>query len=560
MALITLQLADDRLGNHRFIDTDEDSGFSVKWINPFFCVGVTELAHTQELSVPATENNSKLFNLDNVIIAYGWRRGRQCWLGYSGGEIKGKLYIKDFEKNRYNLLFVYGAELDEILSLPIDNYWQPNNSILIDTPKLENIVTDFGWMNYDELHGNGNFANGANMLPVINLGWMMDQAATAAGYSFLINGISMQNVNDAQFNPYNYCINIDRIQSGTEYSLHFANWAADGGFNVANFQFFDENNNPVIPSAAGFSLQSNMLQGTSPGTFWPCYVFNALRPVTIVLRPDSNVCCIVNQHLIVGAPDTNLPPYIQIPAQFTLHAGDTITFVSINDYDSYYQGFNDPATLFSYWFTVIDSMTTANIGDTIVLSQNLPDISLIQLAMNYCLMTSSYFVVDSNSNTINIYNINDVISRRFSNGAKIGVEAQRKLINVGKLFRYIDGYSQHNLVRCKSADYVVENQRFSVDYPCDNDLLDNENIFGEITFNDGNMNSDGEAVFENVEVGSGNEINLKPQVGVFFANLNGGYSYHIQWVENNYCMSEGFSALTATASSTSPSKRHCLNF
>lgn len=545
MALITLQLADDMLGNHMFIDTDENSGFSVKWINPFFCVGVTELAHTQELSVPATEHNSQLFNLDNVVIAYGWRRGCQCWLGYSGGEIKGKLYIKDFEKNRYNLLFVYGAELDDVLSLPIDNFWQPNNSILIDTPKLEDIVTDFGWMNYDELHGNGNFANGANILPVVNLGWMMDEAAQAANYSFLINGIAMQNVSEAQFNPYNYCVNLDTINAGTEYTLQLYNFEAYTAYGVMQHQALDSLSNPVPDSAVGITISQKTLTWMNYN-YSNVFVFEATRPITIILQPSNSVALRVNSGGYPGCDDPYNDPRIAYPVRLDLNAGNFFQLFYVGDYqfNGIYGG-----TPFNYTMTIIDSVTTANVGDYIQLCDNLPDVSLLQLSMNYCLITSSYFTIDQESKVINIYNINDVIARRFSNGAKIGIEAQRKLINIGKLFRYIEGYSQHNLVRCKSADYVVENHRFSVDYPCDNDLLDNENIFGEITFNDGNMNSDGEAVFENIEVGSGNEINLKPQVGVFFANLNGGYSYHIQWVENNYGMSAGFSALTATASS-----------
>jgi len=545
--IITLQLI-----KNQFIDTDEESGFSLKWTNPFFCVGVTNVSHTQDLSVPATENNNKIFNLDNIAIAEGWRHGRQCWMGYSGGELEGRLFIKDYEKGRYNLLFLYGAELDPIFEQPIADIWQPANSIYLDSPKLNPIPADFGWMEYNELHGGSNFGNGISMFPAINLGWMMDELATAANYSITIDGVVLSSVADVQYNPYNYGVSIDSLDIGTEYHLIMSSWAATG-INSLNYYFEDDNSNPVQDSAAGFQLVNINIPSSTPNYPITVAAFQALRNVRLNLTIDSNVICLANAIHIIGS-NPNFPiPNLSYNVQLDMIAGETVTFINSADYDQQYYGFLTPSTPLSYTVTSFDSMTTASIGDYVDLAQNLPDMTFLEIIRNYCLMTSSYYIIDSLQSTINIYTINNVVDNYFQNGRYINIESERKILSVGKLFRYIDGYSQHNLVTCESADYVRENQRFRIDYPCDNDLLDKDGDIGVITFNDGNYDisasSTGQAIFENVAIDSNNTTSLQPQVGIMFVNNNNQPAYHIRWVEENYNMSRGLAQITAAASS-----------
>lgn len=543
--MITLQLQDIN-GKQLFLDTDENSKFSIRWTNPFFCVGVTNLSHTQDLSVPSTDNNSEILNMDNVAVAEGWRHGRRCWLGYSGGEIEGKLFLKNYDNLRYNLLFVYGSELDDVLSQPISNIWQPSETIVIKPPKLEDYIADFGWLNYNELYGDQSFSHGIEIMPAVNLGWLMDQASGNSGYRFFVDGNTLHNIPAPQYNPYNYALTLDSVNAGKTYDLYLEIFNSASSIYFGNHQCKDENHVNVPDSAAGLTVSQKTLWWLRPvvGNY---YVFEAVRPITIILDYAPHIACRVNTGGYPGTDDPYNNPGIHYPVRLDLTAGMFFTFFATQDYQ--YDGVygNTP---FFYHFQIIDSETSADMGDSIRLSDNLPNVTLLQLAMNYCLMTSSYFEIDGVSKSINITTINNAISRRFSNGRIIHVETDERLISKGQLTRFIDGYSQHNIVRCDSASYVVDNQSFRVDYPCDNDLLDEENEIGVITYNDGNMTEEGEAVFQNIEIQANGGVNLKPLTGICYMNQSGnGYAYHIRWVDENYNMSRGLASLTSLASS-----------
>lgn len=545
MAVISLQLFTGQL-----IDVEPSTDFSLKSENPFFCVGITELAHTQDFSVPATQNNNRIFNVDNSVIMEGWRRGRDCWLGYSAGEIAGRLFIKDYNKDRYNLLFIWGAEIADVLNQKIIDYVKTGLSLTITAnPVLKAHVDDFGWCNFAETYADLSFADGVSMLPTINLGYLMDTAATYAGYTITQDGLSLSSVTQDQYNPYKYGINIDTLNVGDTYTLGLGNWAASG-VNVANFQLFDENNVPVPLSAGGLQLFNIQLPTNQPNVPVVGYCFKATRQIKLKLVADTNVICLALTGPMVGQPEGNGGqfPYIEFNTVLTLNTGQGFTFLHVNDFDTYtwkpkYNGYTTPIT---YNSNIIDSETVANVGDVVSLDNNLPDYSLLELVRNWCLMTSSFFVIDEENKVINILSIESVIAGRFSNNIT-DINKNRNILDVAALRRYIDGLSQHNNIVCQSADYVAEINRYRADYPCDNDLLDNDSEFGTITFNEGNINGSGEAIFKNFEPQEGGGVTMRPAVGVFMFNEDGGSAYHLQWVEGNYDMHNAMASITAEA-------------
>lgn len=543
MAVISLQLFTGQL-----IDVDTSTDFSLKSENPFFCVGITELSHTQDFSVPATQHNNQIFNVDNSVIMQGWRRGRDCWLGYSSGEIAGKLFIKDYNKERYNVLFIWGAELDDVLSQPIINYLQTGLSLsVVANPTLKDSINDFGWCNYSEVHFEPSFSDGLSLMPTVNLGWLMDSAATAAGYTIKMDGDTLNNNPYRQYNAYNYGININTANVGDRYHVYMSNWAATG-LNAINYQTYDDSSNPVSDVAAGFQLTNVSLWTNQPGLPVTGKCFRALRNIKIRLRPNNQVICMsINGIYLNTEGNGGQFPYIEYDTLLYLTAGQSVTFVNVADFDYYtwavsYDGYDTP---FNYDFEIIDSSTVANLGDSIDLDDNLPDYSLLELVRNWCLMTSSFFEIDAENKQIIIRSIEAVLAARISNKI-VDIDNNGRILDVGQLRRYIDGYSQHNLTRCNSADYVAEVNRFGADYPCDNDLLDDSSEFGTISFNDGNISPDGEAVFKNVEPLEGGGVSLRPAVGVFMFNTDGlgGHSYHLQYVENNYGMHNPMAAIT----------------
>lgn len=543
MAVISLQLFTGQL-----IDVDTSTDFSLKSENPFFSVGITEMSHTQDFSVPATQHNNQIFNVDNSVIMQGWRRGRDCWLGYSSGEIAGKLFIKDYNKERYNVLFIWGAELDDVLSQPIINYLQTGLSLsVVANPTLKDSINDFGWCNYSEVHFEPSFSDGLSLMPTVNLGWLMDQAAIAAGYKILMDGDYLVNNPYRQYNAYNYGININTANVGDRYHVYMSNWAATG-LNSINYQTYDDSSNPVADVAAGFQLTNVSLWTNQPGVTVTGKCFRALRNIKIRLQPNNQVICMsINGIYLNTEGNGGQFPYIEYDTLLYLTAGQSVTFVNVADFDYYtwavsYDGYDTP---FNYDFEIIDSSTVANLGDSIDLDDNLPDYSLLELVRNWCLMTSSFFEIDAKNKQIIIRSIEAVLAARISNKI-VDIDNNGKILDVGQLRRYIEGYSQHNLTRCNSADYVAEVNRFGADYPCDNDLLDDSSEFGVISFNDGNISPDGEAIFKNVEPLEGGGVSLRPSVGVFMFNTDGlgGHSYHLQYVENNYGMHNPMAAIT----------------
>lgn len=538
MAVISLQLFTGQL-----IDVDPSTDFSLKSENPFFCVGITQLAHTQDFSVPATQNNNLIFNVDNSVIMEGWRRGRDCWLGYSAGEIAGRLFIKDYNKERYNLLFVWGEELDPNLSLPLNNIWEPSDTLLMRAPSPKDIPSTFGWMNYNELYNDGTFTNGITMMPAVNLGWMMEKAANAAGYGIKINDDLPSNAPEA-FNPYNYGVTLDSVNAGTDYSLVLSGWSAAALPEALNYQFYDALNNPVPDNAAGVQLSQKLLFWLVPG--WGQYfVFEAIRPITIVIPASNNVAVRVNSGGYPGTTDPYNEPWIHHNVRLELNAGEYFTIFYTLDYQ--YDGIYG-STPFNFTMSVIDSVTEAQVGDTIRLADNLPDMSLLDLIRNYCLITSSYYIIDGVSKIL-IYNINDVVANKFKRGRVINIDTDCDILDVASLRRYIEGYSQNNIIRCDSADYVAEIMRYKASYRVDNDLLDNESEFGVIGFNEGNRTAAGEAVFQNVEIGENNNVSLRPKLGICYDNFDGGTSYHLGWVEENFGMHNSMGLITENSTS-----------
>lgn len=536
------------------IDVDAETGFSLKSSNPFFCVGVNELSHTQDFSVPATKKNNLIFNVDNSVIAEGWRRGRGCWLIYSAGEIDGRLFIKDYNKERYNLLFVWGEELDPNLSLPLDNIWEPAETLLMTTPKMKNIPNTFEWMNYSELYNDGTFTHGITMIPAVNLGWMMEEAANAAGYRIIINDDLPSNAPNS-YNPHNYGVTLDSVNAGTDYSLVLSGWSAAAMPEALNYQFYDSLSNPVPDNAAGVQLSQKILYWLVPS--WGQYfVFEAIRPITIVIPASNNVAVRVNSGGYPGTTDPFNEPWIHHNVRLELNAGEYFTIFYTLDYQ--YNGIYG-STPFNFKMSVIDSMTEAQVGDTIRLADNLPDMSLLDLIRNYCLITSSYYIIDGVSKKILIYNINDVVANRFSRGRVINIDTGCDILDVASLRRYIDGYSQNNIIRCDSADYVAEIMRFTAHYRVDNDLLDNDSEFGVIGFNEGNRTAAGEAVFQNVEIGENNNVSLRPKLSICYVNNDGGTSYHLGWVEENYGMHNSMGLITENSTSIIMTIRESLS-
>lgn len=527
------------------LNTDVDTDLSFSWENPFFFTGSIELRHSQELSVPATPFNCKSLDWSEKEAAVGMRTSKRCMLAYPGGEIVGKLYLKNHDGRRFNLLFVWGDELDDVFSANIGSFWQPNNRLIMsvdkdlpDTIKVE----DFGFIYYHETAFGGDFSGGISLLPVMNYGWMMREAAAAALKKIYINGMALTDpsftVADER-NPYNYFLTLDRTNILQYYEFVFTNWKPTGQ-DALNFTVLDDQQATVPLASAGFAVDSKNFFTSTAGAYVNLYGFKATRPVRVMFAANPDIVLVVYSG--TGANGVVSDYFVlNDSVELSMTAGNFWTLLNIADFDTYAQlptFFGLAATEYIYYYRpdVRVDPGEAVSGSEIALADNLPELSLIDLIANYCLFTTSYYVIDGDD--VKIYNTSEAI-QEIREGLVPFVNLDNgKVVEVGELYRYIDGFGRNNRVDFDSADYVTEENRTLLSFSSNNDILNDDEQFGHLDFNGGNMNEDGTAVFQNFTTDENGAVVRNAKLSIMYvAEDVGNYSRHLKWVENNYGMS-----------------------
>ena len=111
-----------------------------------------------------------------------------------------------------------------------------------------------------------------------------------------------------------------------------------------------------------------------------------------------------------------------------------------------------------------------------------------------------------------------------------------RLVSIGAVRRYVDGWAQHNLLRCKTADGVPEHSLFVRDYQVGNDYLDAELQVGEIPFNEGEwtLNQWGQkALFcDDVTINPNGEYSYRGVLTLFYENAAHDGALHLQTVND----------------------------
>lgn len=456
-----------------FLDTDNATRVGFKytggWVDG---AAANEKCRTFDLSVPATPHNGELLQWSADPVQRGMRHGVTAVMITGWVWIQGTLYLTGWAGGRYSLLFIYGhaaASLDGNT---------PHFGIGINLGKdnkrtVGGTIPDFGLYSYENTTGNtGSTAVPLDSMPVVNLGYLLEGLATAAGYTVTWPAPS------GWLNPHSYGLVLPTVVV-EDWARVTVTGCADqtGGFSTT-------------VTGGGGTLASIGLQITgcwyrrgSLNTRRMVYIFRATAPVTI--RPANNDAAYVGGEGYDVLSGGEI--YAPFDHEFDLNTGEYFTLVAPSDahrniinhwhwhQTQGYEGAVNTA------FEVLLTTSEPTAGMTLELDENLPDITLKDGLNAFCDIICGVYDIDPVAMTITVDSLENVMQ---AGNVDFDLNTMR-VVEISSVKDYIDGWAQHNIVRCKSAEYVQEHEHFKHDYEVENDYLDDERIVGEIPWNEG---------------------------------------------------------------------------
>lgn len=519
------------------VDTDKDTRLCLKYTGGIFRIVDNEFTRSYGLSVPVTDGNNKLFNHDGDPVMDGVRTASECYIMSGGVIMPGDIYLQSYSGRRYELLFVERRG-SALINQPL-NLVSFQDTITVsqkDVPS-ETTVPDFGWYWYHNEASQHGVVGNPNMYPVTNLGYLIQKAAVAAGYAVqYLNGGSIYE--DAS----NYGIILPTMNTYSSATVT-VNGSGHGGWStvVSGGQSLAD---------IGLSIVARRFKRGLVNANITVYTFTALRHIRV--RCDNSLLRVFMNGQGKREDWLNWPEYQAIDME--LNAGEYFTIVSASDI---YEGlFTDYVYLIDGYTTnipttkleVLDDDGIAGENETIYLRNNLPDMTLADLLTAYCNLTCSSWTVDDESGRIIVETFAHALGG--AGTSKIDLDAAR-VVSVESVERFLDGFARHNRVVCKPASYVTDEYKFMRDYPCTNDILEEEAEFAVIPFNEGNYEIDGNgdliAHFDDVTIGSNMEYQYKGVLSMFFAHLSGGAALHLQTINEVGGMGAEFAAFTNQA-------------
>lgn len=521
------------------IDTDGSTRLGLKSTSGIFRVADNERTRSYSLSVPKTDLNNEIFNFNGDPVMEGVRTSAECVIMSGGVTLEGIVYLQSYGGRRFELLFVEKIGV-AMLFEPISHLNYPD-SILIDGKErpVSGAIPDFGWYQYSNSAADGSeIGTPVNQYPCTNLGYLIDVAASAAGYTVIY-----RNSGSIYENADNYGIVLDKMNTYSEAVLR-VNGSGHGGFTYTINT--GQTLNQIGLSVVARQFKKGLFQANIT-----VYTFTAIRHIKV--RCDHVGFEVFSGG--VGKPSDWLSDADDwtVPFEMEMDAGDYFTIISYADitsslfakYVNMTGGYetNIPQTD----ITVLDNDGIAANGETIYLRDSLPELSLAELLKCYCDLTCSSWMVDDSTMEITVETYAHALANA---GGDMIMLDDSKIVSVGSVERFLSGFQQHNYVRCKSASYVEEPYKFLRDYPCANEILEEESGYAEIPFNEGNWHIDNDdriADFEDVTIGTNGERQYKGVCSMFFANYNGGKALHLQTINDVGGMGMDFASMTRQA-------------
>ena len=429
-------------------------------------------ARTYDLSVPATPHNSGMLQFSGDPVQVGLRDSVEAVIIAGGLWLKGKLYLTGWSNDRYNLLFVYGRAAVELES---------RRPVFPDVITIRNkmpttkggAIPNFGFYSYENTAGDTDSVGvPLDRMPVVNLGYYLDTYAAASGYTVTWPRPS------GWLNPYSYGLALPTctvnewatvaVTGAPTASIGLTATVTGGGGTLAS---------------VGLDLVGRWYRRSSFNVRVMVMVFVAVAPVRI--RPVSgNVTYAAGEGYDLPAGGSIYNPGNN---EFDLAVGEYFTVVLPSDahrniFNAWHwhagDGYEGAVTA-SFDVLVNEAMPTD--GMVVSLNDNLPDLTLQDALAAFCDIICGIYEVDTDTMTISVTALEDAMTQ-----GRVDIDLNAlKVSKLSQVRDYIDGLAQHNLVRCKSAEYVPEHARFSRDFPCRNAYLENEREAAVVPFNEG---------------------------------------------------------------------------
>ena len=198
-----------------------------------------------------------------------------------------------------------------------------------------------------------------------------------------------------------------------------------------------------------------------------------------------------------------------------------------------------------------DIGTTAAVGGTLHLRDNLPNLTLRQLLDTYCLLTCSTWYPNAANTGIEV----TTYAYRIAEQALYADLDGMRVTEVESVQRYIDGYANHNILTCKGIgeEDMSPDRHFRRDYYINNDYLEDEEQYGEIPLWDGYALDSCNpgiytAYFDDAATDADNGVVLTPRLGIFYANLHhtcDGEAIHVSTIDAYGDVGKEFGSLLA---------------
>lgn len=515
------------------VDAQSVGGFDFTTFWTLDSTRSVEKGRTMDLSVPATKNNTRIFNDHKLMPGQGVRRGINGMVVAGGVNITGKIYVTEYGGGRYSLMMAYGNDFAGFGDVYYRTAFASDTITFSgkDNPAKTGGVPGFGWYEYGNQQSPHALVGEPPALhPVTTLGHIIDRLAAALGYSVVYPDLLLGR--GYQAHAYGLVLpsfGVQSIQGGADvsgsamggfsYTLSGAGTLADLGLEIVTMQV-----------ARGYTIQLVDIE-----------FFRATRPVHISIPDGSNV-------VVFGRNPYDLHNDWAGTqgAEFDLAPGDVFSFARPDEWhtvagEHYWNRYRVPPAFegnVAVTFSVTRAASYPAPGDTMYLAYALPEHPLEWWLDAYCNIIFAAWTVDEDTKTITVKTYGERLGDALADTEKHIALEKEKMMAVENVKRYIDGFAQHNHTRC-AGDYdaTLSVYPFDRDLRMNNDYLPQERDMAEIPFNDGGIRGGGDGRYyldlNDVTDNGNGGYNYNGILTVFFENtVNSDGAVHITEILN----------------------------
>lgn len=521
------------------LDTDGGTKVGLKYEGGVMGMPNGGAARSYDLSVPATDNNCAAFSISQSAETEGVRNSTPARLACGGAVMDGRLYLKRWAGRRFELLFVYNVAdtLTDRIDDPVDRLI--TDDVVISVSKGDEldtgVIKPFGFYHYTNnltSHAHPTIGDTITSMPSTNLRWLIEHAAATLNL-----GVTWNNNGSEWEQPENFGILLPTANTRT-WNSYSVTGSAVNGFA------------PSVPPWLHFATR-RVKRGIA-GANKTAYAYEAVQPCSV--RIDN-----VGDNYVVDGDTNNGRHILANPGEAFLRNLQTgESFIIVNKDERKYMGAAwwwasnaFEANIDQVTMLVGDIGTTAAVGGTLHLRDNLPDLTLRQLLDTYCLLTCSTWYPNAANTGIEV----TTYAYRIAAQALYADLDGMRVTEVDSVQRYIDGYANHNILTCKGIgeEDMSPDRHFRRDYYINNDYLENEAQYGEIPLWDGYALDSCNpgiytAYFDDAATDADNGVVLTPRLGIFYANLHhtcDGEALHVSTIDAYGDVGKEFGSLLA---------------